>query len=203
VAEQWGRRWITCDSSRVALALAKHRLLTAKFDYQRLRPLSAEDVARNPQRNVADRPDAARLPARPPLQCRTVPHITLKSIARNTSLDPIFAKYEPILAERLALLNGEVVQVGAALKDKLLGKLIQKHREQGANTVTDADIAPLAVARHTAGADQVRSGAQTVERGDAEAGPGLPRCDTQRRLEANGKFPSIQIPTGRSPCRRR
>ena len=45
VAEQWGRRWITCDSSRVALALAKHRLMTAKFDYQQLRPLSAEDVA--------------------------------------------------------------------------------------------------------------------------------------------------------------
>lgn len=41
VAEQWGRRWITCDSSRVALALAKHRLMTAKFDYQQLRPLSA------------------------------------------------------------------------------------------------------------------------------------------------------------------
>ena len=48
VAEQWGRRWITCDSSRVALALAKHRLMTAKFDYHQLRPLSAEDVARNP-----------------------------------------------------------------------------------------------------------------------------------------------------------
>ena len=48
VAEQWGRRWITCDSSRVALALAKHRLMTAKFDYYQLRPLSAEDVARNP-----------------------------------------------------------------------------------------------------------------------------------------------------------
>ncbi len=47
-AVQWGRRWITCDTSRVALALAKHRLMTAKFDYQQLRPLSAEDVARNP-----------------------------------------------------------------------------------------------------------------------------------------------------------
>jgi adenine-specific DNA-methyltransferase len=42
VAEQWGRRWITCDSSRVALALAKHRLMTAKFDYHQLRPLSGE-----------------------------------------------------------------------------------------------------------------------------------------------------------------
>ena len=33
VAEQWGRRWITCDTSRVALTLAKQRLMTAKFDY--------------------------------------------------------------------------------------------------------------------------------------------------------------------------
>ena len=33
VAEQWGRRWITIDTSRVALSLAKHRLMTAKFDY--------------------------------------------------------------------------------------------------------------------------------------------------------------------------
>ncbi len=57
VAEQWGRRWITCDSSRVALALAKHRLMTAKFDFQQLRPLSAEDVARNPTRDLAHRPD--------------------------------------------------------------------------------------------------------------------------------------------------
>ncbi len=37
VAEQWGRRWITCDTSRIALALAKHRLMTAHFDYYQLR----------------------------------------------------------------------------------------------------------------------------------------------------------------------
>ncbi|MFC1965573.1 site-specific DNA-methyltransferase [Chloroflexota bacterium] len=36
VAEQWGRRWITCDTSRVAIALAKQRLMTAKFDYYKL-----------------------------------------------------------------------------------------------------------------------------------------------------------------------
>jgi hypothetical protein len=39
---------ISTQASRVALALAKHRLMTAKFDYQQLRPLSAEDVSRNP-----------------------------------------------------------------------------------------------------------------------------------------------------------
>jgi len=37
--------------------------------------------------------------------CKTVPHITLKSIAQNQALDPIFAKWEPVLAEKLALLN--------------------------------------------------------------------------------------------------
>lgn len=36
VAEQWGRRWITCDTSRVALSLAKQRLMTANFDYYKL-----------------------------------------------------------------------------------------------------------------------------------------------------------------------
>ena len=36
VAEQWGRRWITCDTSRVAIALAKQRLMTSTFDYYKL-----------------------------------------------------------------------------------------------------------------------------------------------------------------------
>jgi adenine-specific DNA-methyltransferase len=76
-------------------------------------------------------------------QCKTVPHITLKSIARNTSLDPIFSKHEPILAAALEKLNKEVSRGDAetrrALREKLVEKLIAKHREQGANAVTDAD----------------------------------------------------------------
>jgi adenine-specific DNA-methyltransferase len=149
VAEQWGRRWITCDSSRVALALAKHRLLTAKFDYYKLRELSAEDVARNPKgtwlsANLTPSPGGevrgeGGSSSKLTFKCKTVPHITLKSIARNTSLDPIFAKHEPILAEKLAALNREVAKAGAPLKERLVEKLIRKHREQGANAVTDAD----------------------------------------------------------------
>lgn len=145
VAEQWGRRWITCDSSRVALALAKHRLLTAKFDYYQLRELSAEDVARNPNGTwIAEQDSEGRATGNKlTFQCRTVPHITLKSIARNTSLDPIFAKHEPILAEKLKKLNVEVSRGGAearrALREKLVEKLIAKHREEGANATTDAD----------------------------------------------------------------
>ena len=138
VAEQWGRRWITCDSSRVALALAKHRLMTAKFDYEQLRPLSPEDVSRNPNGTWLTDP-TGKVSGKATFQCKTVPHITLRSIARNTSLDPIFTRHEPILAEKLEKLNREAAKVGATLKEKLVEKLIHKHREEGANAVTEAD----------------------------------------------------------------
>lgn len=138
VAEQWGRRWITCDSSRVALALAKHRLMTAKFDYYQLRPVTAEDLKRNPNGTWLADP-TREVPGKATFQCETVPHITLKSIARNASLDPIFAKYEPILAKRLKVLNGAAAEVGAHIKEKLVEKLMSKHREEGASAVTNAD----------------------------------------------------------------
>jgi len=63
VAEQWGRRWITCDTSRVAITLAKQRLMTAKFDYYEL----------------AHKEEGIRSG----FKYKTVPHITLKSIANN------------------------------------------------------------------------------------------------------------------------
>ena len=63
VAEQWGRRWITCDTSRVAITLAKQRLMTATFDYYQLA---------NSQEGVGSG-----------FKYKTVPHITLKSIANN------------------------------------------------------------------------------------------------------------------------
>lgn len=63
VAEQWGRRWITCDTSRVAVTLAKQRLMTAKFDYYELAH-SAEGVKSG-------------------FKYHTVPHVTIGSIANN------------------------------------------------------------------------------------------------------------------------
>ena len=135
VAEKWGRRWITCDTSRVALALAKQRLMTATFDHFQLRALTPEDVLRNPRgawlRNGTAEPKT--------FACKTVPHITLKSIARNTALDPLFAKHEPLLADKLDALNAAVAAVKPALKDKLIDKLVRKHREDGASAVTEAD----------------------------------------------------------------
>ena len=142
VAEQWGRRWITIDTSRVALSLAKHRLMTAKFDYYQLRELDAEDVARNPDGTwIAETGPDGRPTGNPmTFQCSVVPHITLRSIARNVSLDPIVGKYDPILADKLVALNSELGTVGDDLKAALVVKLIAKHREEGTSAVTDADV---------------------------------------------------------------
>ncbi|MFQ5456067.1 MAG: site-specific DNA-methyltransferase [Nitrospirota bacterium] len=62
-AERWGRRWITCDTSRVAITLARQRLMTAVFDYYELA---------HPEEDVGSG-----------FKYKTVPHITLKSIANN------------------------------------------------------------------------------------------------------------------------
>jgi adenine-specific DNA-methyltransferase len=63
VAEEWGRRWITCDTSRVAVALTKQRLMISNFDYYELA---------HPKEGISSG-----------FRYRTVPHVTLKSIANN------------------------------------------------------------------------------------------------------------------------
>lgn len=139
VAEQWGRRWITLDVSRVALAIARQRLLTAKFDYYRLRPTSAGDVQRNPDGSWLTDP-TGQIPGSCTFDCKTVPHVTLKSIAQNPALDPIFDKWTPILAEKLGALNAALGQgVTKALRQKLLAKLEDKRKREGKRAVTDAD----------------------------------------------------------------
>ena len=127
VAEQWGRRWITIDSSRVAAAIARQRLLTACFNtYKTKDPNAGVD------------PSAPMNP-RHGFTYRSVPHITLKSIAQNKGLDPIFAKHEAVLTEKLTALNGALRAVTPAIQEAMVAKLVQKHREEGTNAVTDAD----------------------------------------------------------------
>ncbi len=139
VAEQWGRRWITVDVSRVALAIARQRLLTARFDYYRLRPTSAEDVERNPDGPWLTDP-AGQIQGSCTLDCKTVPHITLRSIAQNPALDPIFEKWEPVLAEKLTALNRALAgTVTNGLRRKLTLKLTEKTRREGRRSITEAD----------------------------------------------------------------
>ncbi len=85
VAEKWGRRWITCDTSRVAVTLAKQRLMTASYDYYELR---------YPHEGL-----------RGGFIYKTVPHVTLKSIANNPEIDEIYERMHPAIAAALAGLN--------------------------------------------------------------------------------------------------
>jgi adenine-specific DNA-methyltransferase len=87
VAEQWGRRWITIDTSRVALALARTRLMTAKFPYYLLAD-SAEGAQKEAE--LAGHPPATTNghtnDVRRGFVYKRVPHITLKSIAQNPDI---------------------------------------------------------------------------------------------------------------------
>ena len=138
-AELWGRRWITIDTSRVALAIARQRILTARFPHYALRPVSAEDMTRNPEGPWLS--DAVgKMLGRCTFQCQTVPHITLKSIARNAALDPIFAKHEPILERQLEGLNAALKRVATSERQMLAYKLVAKRKAEGKKSVTEADV---------------------------------------------------------------
>ena len=78
VAEQWGRRWITCDTSRVAITLAQQRLMTALYDYYELA---------YPDEGI-----------RSGFNYRNVPHITLRSIVNNHEINKIWEEHEEKLS---------------------------------------------------------------------------------------------------------
>jgi adenine-specific DNA-methyltransferase len=105
IAEQWGRRWITIDTSRVALALARQRLMAGRY----------------PPYLLQDSPEGARkegdLTARPPKNgpfgnsvrqgfvYERVPHVQLGDIARNAEIDIVWEKWQAILVPMLDRLN--------------------------------------------------------------------------------------------------
>ena len=86
VAEQWGRRWITCDTSRVALALARTRIMAAKYPYYLL--------ADSPEGVKKEAEVTGKIPSdyktegdiKKGFVCKRVPHVTLKSIANNPDI---------------------------------------------------------------------------------------------------------------------
>lgn len=108
VAEQWGRRWITVDTSRVALALARTRLMSAKYDWYLPRD-SAEGAAKESEitgKLVAAPPDGHRPDLRLGFIYERAPHITLRSIANNAEIDVIWDRHQErmeSLRERLNL----------------------------------------------------------------------------------------------------
>ncbi len=109
VAEQWGRRWITIDTSRVALALARARVMGARYPFYLLAD------SRDGQQKEAE--VTRTVPSSQPVHGNVrhgfvyerVPHITLKSIANNAEIDVIWEKWqftlEPLREKLNALLN--------------------------------------------------------------------------------------------------
>ena len=98
VAEQWGRRWITIDTSRVALALARARIMGARYPYYLLAD------SQEGQRKEAE--ITRKAPSETPTHgdvrqgfiYERVPHITLKSIANNAEIDVIWERWQETLA---------------------------------------------------------------------------------------------------------
>ena len=105
VAEQWGRRWITMDTSRVALALARTRIMAARYPWYLLAD-SKEGRTKEAaltQRLSADTP--VHHDIRQGFVYERVPHITLKSIANNPLIDDIWEKWQAVLEPQRAALN--------------------------------------------------------------------------------------------------
>jgi len=86
IAEKWGRRWITCDTSRIALAITKQRLATSVFDYYELT---------HPKEGISSG-----------FKYNTIPHITLKSIARNEPADFETLYDQPIIDKSKKRITG-------------------------------------------------------------------------------------------------
>ena len=105
VAEQWGRRWITIDTSRVALALARARVMGARYPWYLLAdsPGGQRKEGEITQRAPSEAPTSGNI--RQGLVYERVPHVTLKSIANNAEIDVIWETWQETLEPLRARLN--------------------------------------------------------------------------------------------------
>jgi len=110
VAEQWGRRWITIDTSRVALALARTRLMAGRFPYYHLAD-SPEGIKQETElTGIVPPPFKTTGDIRKGFVYKRVPHITLKSIANNSEIDVIYEKWQAKLEPLREKLNKQLKQ---------------------------------------------------------------------------------------------
>lgn len=105
VAEQWGRRWITIDTSRVALALARARIMGARYPYYMLADSREGRVKEAELSHSAPSTQPSHENIRHGFVYERVPHITLKSIANNAEIDVIWEKWQATLEPARIALN--------------------------------------------------------------------------------------------------
>ena len=105
VAEQWGRRWITIDTSRVALALSRARVMGARYPYYVLADsrdgqLKEANLSRQAPSSAPTYGDV-----RQGFVYERVPHITLKTVANNAEIDLIYDSWQPMVDAALMEIN--------------------------------------------------------------------------------------------------
>ena len=105
VAEQWGRRWITIDTSRVALALARARIMGVRYPYYLLADSREGQLKEAEVTRTAPSETTAHGNIRQGFVYERVPHITLKSIANNAEIDVIWEKFKATLEPLREQLN--------------------------------------------------------------------------------------------------
>lgn len=139
VAEQWGRRWITCDTSRVAIALAKQRLMTALYDYYELA---------HPTEGVGSG-----------FVYKTVPHVTLKSIANNPEIREGMSRAE--IDRAIAKYADQETLYDQPKPDRNRARITGPFTVEAvpAPVVKPLDAGDEAPSRHPADASAARSGA--------------------------------------------
>ena len=105
IAERWGRRWITIDTSRVALALARARIMGSRYAWYLLADSleGQRKEAEITQRAPSEAPTGGDI--RQGFVYERVPHITLKSIANNAEIDVIWERWQEILEPHRVRLN--------------------------------------------------------------------------------------------------
>ncbi|WP_373069953.1 site-specific DNA-methyltransferase, partial [Gemmatimonas sp.] len=106
VAEQWGRRWITIDTSRVALALARARIMGARYPFYLLADSKEGQAKQAEVTQSAPGTQPVYGNIRHGFVYQRVPHITLKSIANNAEIDVIWVKWQAELEPLREKLNG-------------------------------------------------------------------------------------------------
>ncbi|MFZ1536218.1 MAG: site-specific DNA-methyltransferase [Chromatiaceae bacterium] len=105
VAEHWGRRWITIDTSRVALALARARIMGARYPYYLLADSRGGQLKEAEVTRSAPSVQSTRNNIRHGFVYERVPHITLKSIANNAEIDVIWEQWQANLEPLREKLN--------------------------------------------------------------------------------------------------
>ena len=111
VAEQWGRRWITIDTSRVALALARARIMGARYPYYLLSDSRDGQTKEAEVRRSVPSESATYGNIRAGFVYHRIPHITLRDIVRNSEIDVIWDHYQNLMEPIRGKLNNAISEI--------------------------------------------------------------------------------------------